>query len=382
MKKKKGKRPEWAPRNPEDGFASEIVEGVSAQHDGLSRQSEREIGEHSRSEMAAPRRKELTIEQHVEGVLEGDRSVLAQTITLIESNALEHQDKAQAVLQALLPHTGNSIRVGITGVPGVGKSTFIDMLGAKLTRRNLDVAVLAEDPRSSVSGGSILGDKTRMQNLVGDSHAFVRPSPSRGTLGGVARKSRETMLVCEAAGFDVIFVETVGVGQNEITVRSMVDFFLLLMIAGAGDELQGIKRGVMELADAVVINKADGENTVHAEAARGEYERALHYLLPATEGWQTQALTCSSLTGDGIDALWDKILEFEATTKKSGIFESRREDQATAWFHDMITEYLRTMFMRDEQIKDMLPILEKQIRRGTVSATQAARQIVSLFDKK
>lgn len=372
----------WAPRDQEDKFATEVLAAVTQRHDGIGGEKPAPSESESDPVCESLRRKELSIQQHVDGVLSGDRTILAQTITLVESNASEHQEKAQEVLQTLLAHTGNSIRVGITGVPGVGKSTFIDTLGMELTKRNHNVAVLAIDPSSSVSGGSILGDKTRMQRLVTDPRAFIRPTPSRGTLGGVARKSRETMLVCEAAGFDVILVETVGVGQNEITVRTMVDFFLLLMISGAGDELQGIKRGVMELADAVVINKADGDNVVRAQATRSEYERALHYLLPATEGWQTRALACSSLSGEGMDAIWDTIIEFEKVTKASGIFDERREEQVTTWFYEMIFDYLKRRFLGNDRVKQMLPSLEAQIKQGTLSATQAAGQIVSIFEKK
>jgi LAO/AO transport system kinase len=246
------------------------------------------------------RRPELGIDDHVEGILAGDRVILGRTITLIESLKPEHNDMALAVMERILPHTGKSIRIGITGVPGVGKSTFIEALGTLLTREGHRLAVLAIDPSSSISGGSIMGDKTRMEKLSADAHAFIRPSPSAGSLGGVARKTREAMLICEAAGFDVVLIETVGVGQSETLVHSMVDFFLLLMLAGAGDMLQGIKRGIMELADAVAITKADGDNLLASRRARHEYETALHYLTPSVPGWHPPVQTCSALTGEGI----------------------------------------------------------------------------------
>ncbi len=323
----------------------------------------------------------MSADDHVEGVLDGVRTILARTITLIESNSRDHQEKAQQVLKALIPHTGKSIRVGITGVPGVGKSTFIDALGSMLTAGGSRVAVLAVDPSSSITGGSILGDKTRMERLARDENAFIRPSPAGGTLGGVARKSRETMLVCEAAGFDVVLVETVGVGQSEVTVRSMVDFFLLLMIAGAGDELQGIKRGVMELADALLINKADGDNLKRAEVARAEYERALHYLMPATQGWQSMAYTCSATTGAGVSGIWDEIKRFVVETTSSGVFVERRKNQTLEWLHTMVEEHLRSDFFGNPNVQSVLPDIEKAVTAGEVPATAAAEQLVQLFQK-
>ena len=291
--------PEWAPPGGGKGFACTVQDGVEASHDGTMKRAGNAAagpGTPPGSGGARPRvkRKTFSTEELAEKVLAGNRMVLARSITLVESNAPRHARQAQDLLQRLLPHTGKAVRIGITGVPGVGKSTFIEALGLYLTGRGHRVAVLAVDPSSSISGGSILGDKTRMEKLCQDANCFIRPSPSSGSLGGVARKTRETMLVCEAAGFDVILVETVGVGQSEVTVRSMVDFFLLLMLAGAGDELQGIKKGIMEIANALVINKADGENRLPANQARVEYEQALHYLQPATPGWTTHAYTCSA----------------------------------------------------------------------------------------
>jgi LAO/AO transport system kinase len=308
--------------------------------------------------------------------MDRDRVVVARTITLVESNAPDHQKKSEEVLKGLLPYTGKSVRVGITGVPGVGKSTFIDTLGQKLLGEGKKVAVLAIDPSSSVTGGSILGDKTRMEGLARDPRCFIRPSPSSGTLGGVARKSRETMLVCEAAGFDVILVETVGVGQSEVTVRSMVDFFLLLMIPGAGDELQGIKRGVVELADALVVNKCDGDNKPRAELARGEYERALHYLLPATRGWRTSAHACSAITGEGVREAWGVVEAFIENTVASGAFDERRKEQNFTWFRSMIEEHLKSSFFEHPEIAKHLPDIEKSVIDGEMPVTQAVEYLM------
>ena len=273
----------------------------------------------------------IELSAHAEGVLAGDRAALARAITLVESAAPQHRESAQALLAELLPHTGNSIRIGITGVPGAGKSSFIEAFGSHLTERGHKVAVLATDPSSTLTRGSILGDKTRMERLSRDSNAFIRPSPTGGVLGGVAGNTREAILVCEAARYDVIIVETVGTGQSEVTLRSMVDFLLLLMITGAGDELQGIKRGVIEIADAVVINKADGDNINEAMAARAQIERALQFIAPATPGWRTRAMTASGLTGAGIEDIWSTISEFIETTRENGNFESRRTDQRREW---------------------------------------------------
>ena len=327
-----------------------------------------------------PDKPRATTEQLVAGVLGGDRVLLGRAITLVESNVSAHQDQAQELLQALLPHTGRSIRVGVTGMPGSGKSTLIETLGCRLTDRGHRVAVLAVDPTSSISRGSILGDKTRMEGLARDPRAFIRPSPSGGTLGGVARKTRETMLVFEAAGFDVLLVETVGVGQNEITVRSMVDFFLLLLIPGAGDELQGIKRGVMEIADTVLVNKADGENLRAAARARADSERALHYLQPATEGWTSRVLTVSALHGDGVDEIWDLIEEFRRRTRASGIFARRRREQARDWVRSMVEERLRERFYEHPAVRSLLPEIEQAVMEGSLPATRAAWQLLEAFD--
>ncbi|MBQ5921279.1 MAG: methylmalonyl Co-A mutase-associated GTPase MeaB, partial [Selenomonadaceae bacterium] len=283
-------KPSWVPEEKDDKFACSVMSGIEGVKDTTTGNINPMLAS---GKMKPKRRLIMSEDEYVDGVLKGDRMVLSRAITLIESNSSKHFVKAQRVLQRLLPHTGKALRIGITGVPGAGKSTIIEAFGNMLCDRGHRVAVLSVDPTSSVTRGSILGDKTRMGTLSRRQEAYIRPSPAGGTLGGVARKSRETMLMCEAAGYDVILIETVGVGQSETTVRSMVDFFMLVVLTGAGDDLQGIKKGIMELADAIVINKADGDNLLKAKVARGEYERMIEYIRPATEGWQTHAYTCS-----------------------------------------------------------------------------------------
>jgi len=329
----------------------------------------------------APRRRELRTDEYVDGIRAGDRGILARAITLVESNAPAHFEQAQEVVQAVLPLRREALRVGITGVPGAGKSTFIETLGTRLTAAGHRVAVTAVDPSSSVSGGSVLGDKTRMETLAVDPAAFIRPSPSCGTLGGVTRKTRETILLFEAAGYDVVIVETVGVGQSESLVRGMVDFFLLLLIAGAGDELQGLKKGVIELADAVVINKADGEGRRAAELTRAEYERALHYLRPASTGWTTPALACSALTGDGVDEVWRTVETFAAQARASGTLERRRRDQERTWVHALVADQLLARFRTHPAVASILPELEAQVVAGEVTAVAAARRLLAVFDE-
>jgi LAO/AO transport system kinase len=326
-------------------------------------------------------RPQLTVDQYSDGVRAGDRTVLGQAITLVESNAGEHQQLAQELLKRLLPDTGGSIRVGVTGVPGAGKSTFIEELGCLLTGQGHKVAVLAIDPSSQLTRGSILGDKTRMERLARDPACFIRPSPSGGTLGGVARKSRETMLVCEAAGFDVLLVETVGVGQSEVAVRAMVDFFMLLMIPGAGDELQGIKRGVMELADGLLINKADGDNVKRAEVARADFEQALHYLMPATAGWATPVRTCSALHGEGIAQAWEMVERFKEHVVASGVFAERRRTQTVGWLHEMIAEHLTSRFREHAGVSAALPDIEKAVAAGDLPATAAVEELLGIYEK-
>ena len=371
----KNYKPDWVPENAGKEFTTSVMAGVDGGHDGILGQTSVTV---PRSH--TPRRRRLTVDEYVAGVLAGDRNVVAQAITLVESNSQAHFDMGQEVLRQLIPSTGNSIRVGITGVPGAGKSTFIEALGLHLCEQGHKVAVLAVDPSSTVTRGSILGDKTRMELLSRDIRAFIRPSPSSGTLGGVTRKSRETILVCEAAGFDVILVETVGVGQSETTVRSMVDFFLLLMIAGAGDELQGIKKGIMELADALLVNKADGDNKIRANAAKADYNRALHYLAPATEGWRTRAYTCSAIQGDGIDAIWKVIGDFRQQTTASGVFEKRRQRQTLDWVYSMVEEHLRASFFSHAGVGSIRAAVEHAVIEGHLPPTVAAQQLIHQYE--
>jgi LAO/AO transport system kinase len=305
----------------------------------------------------------------------GDRPALSRAITLLESKRADHRAAARALIQELLPDTGNAIRVGITGVPGVGKSTTIDTLGSNLTAAGHKVAVLAVDPSSTRTGGSILGDKTRMTRLAVDDRAFIRPSPSSGTLGGVAAKTRETMLLCEAAGFDVILVETVGIGQSETAVADMTDFFLVLMLPGAGDELQGIKKGVLELADMIAVNKAEGEGLARARAAAAEYKAALHILAPATPTWTPPVVLISGLANEGLVELWAQIEEHRRRLTASGELEARRRAQQVKWMRAMIEDRLFARLRSDPAVKARLPALEAGVAAGTLAPTLAAEEI-------
>ena len=326
------------------------------------------------------RRRRLSRREYVEGLLAGNRVILAQAITLIESSRPDDSELAQDILEACLPHSGNSVRAGVTGVPGVGKSSVIEALGCHLTRdRGEKVAVLAIDPSSQVSHGSILGDKTRMEKLANDERAFIRPSPSGGSLGGVSRRTRETMLLCEAAGYRNIIVETVGVGQSETAVRSMVDFFLLLMLAGAGDELQGMKRGIMEMTDLIAINKADGANKRGAEVARREFEGALRLFPSPATGWETRVVACSALTRDGIDGLWDVVLEHDAFMKQNGWFERARRQQVKSWMYEMIDYGLSRHFRDNPVIREKLPEYERDVVEGRVSSFRAAQRLLDIY---
>lgn len=316
---------------------------------------------------------------YVQGVLDKNRLMLSRTITLIESNLAIHQDMARAIVDKLLPYTGKAVRLGITGVPGVGKSTFIESFGNMLTEQGHKVAVLAIDPSSSRSGGSVLADKTRMEQLCINENAFIRPSPSSGTLGGVARKTRESMLVCEAAGFDVVIIETVGVGQSETTVASMVDFFLVLMIAGAGDELQGIKKGVLELADAIAINKADGDNVERAQRARKEYEMALHLLNPASPNWSPPVLTCSAVERNGLDDIWQTINHHRQILTASGEMDDKRKQQALDWMWFLVKDGLARWFYNAPQVKDNLERLKNEVAQGSKAPTVAAGELLAFL---
>ncbi len=325
------------------------------------------------------RKVQLTAAEFIEGIYNGNISVLSQAITLVESNKPEHYILAQEIIEKCLPRTGNSMRLGITGVPGAGKSTFIESLGMHIISKGGKLAVLAIDPSSERTKGSILGDKTRMEKLSGEANAYIRPSPSAGTLGGVARKTRESIILCEAAGFDTIFVETVGVGQSETAVHSMVDFFLLIMIAGAGDELQGIKRGIMEMADAIAINKADGDNVKRAQMARSEFSNALHLFPSPESGWIPKVLTCSALTHVGIEEIWQNIMQYKDFTRINGYFDERRKRQAKYWMYESINEQLKNNFYTNQKVVTNLEILERKVLNAEKSSFIAAKELLDLY---
>lgn len=365
------RKPEWGDPNEPDNCSSVIRKGQ--EQEGQTASIQKNIRFQKR------RFQEPSVEELIEGVLKGDRSLLARAITLIESNAEPHFQKAQDLLQRILHKSGHSIRIGITGVPGAGKSTFIEAFGMYLCSLGLKVAVLAIDPSSSISGGSILGDKTRMEQLARNPLAFIRPSPSAGRLGGVHRKTRESMLICEAAGFDVILIETVGVGQSEVIIRDMVDFFMLLVLTGAGDELQGMKKGIIELADSILVHKADGANKQKAEQTRKEYNRILHFLKPATKGWQTKAYTCSSINGEGIKEIWDVINAFSMQGKANGVFEERRKGQKRDWIYSMITDTLQYSFFHHPEVKRMLPQLENEVMAGEKTVASVVNTLFNTF---
>ncbi|MDO4581619.1 MAG: methylmalonyl Co-A mutase-associated GTPase MeaB [Bacillota bacterium] len=368
-------KPEWIDedKKADKKYASFVMTGI--EEGGAA---EHRIAAHATNAARPPK---LTLDDYVQGILNFDRMVLSRAITVIESNAEKHFELGQEIVQRILPYTGRAVRVGITGVPGAGKSSLIETLGTMLCRRGHKVAVLAVDPSSTVSRGSLLGDKTRMEQLSKEPNAFIRPSPSSGTLGGVTRKSRETLLLAEAAGFDVILVETVGVGQSETTVRSMVDFFMTVVITGAGDDLQGLKKGILELADAIVVNKADGDNKQKALVTRTDYEQILHYLRPATEGWVTHAYTCSALTAEGVAELWATVEDFMAQMRESGLLEQRRQQQNLTWVREMTDDYVHNLIYRNPQIAGPMQSIEQQVLDGQISPTGALRQLIELIEK-
>jgi len=368
MNKDQSYMPDWVPQKGGDVFTVKVRRGIA----GVS-------GKKNKSEPSGKKRTFLSVNDYVQGVLCNNKTILARAITLIESNSPEHYETAREVLKNLLPYSGKSIRIGITGIPGGGKSTLIEAMGNHLLKEGHNVAVLAVDPSSSITRGSIMGDKTRMEQLARQSNCFIRPSPSGGTLGGVNRKSRETILICEAAGYDVILVETVGVGQSEITVRSMVDFFMLVLIAGGGDELQGIKRGIMELADVLLINKADGQNIAKAQHAQNEYSRAIQFLKAATQGWETKVFTCSAISGEGIPEILATIKEFKKLTLENGAFDDRRKTQSLDWLFSMVENFFKDDFFNNIQIKKGLPHLKRKILDGELLPTTAAENLLKLY---
>ena len=325
------------------------------------------------------RRRTFSTDEYVEGILRGDITILSQAITLIESNKPEHYDQAQQIIERCLPHAGRSVRIGITGVPGAGKSTFIEAVGNMVVSLHHRLAVLAIDPSSERSGGSILGDKTRMESISSNPDIFIRPSPSAGSLGGVARKTRETIVLCEAAGFDVIFIETVGVGQSETAVHSMVDMFMLLQISGAGDELQGIKRGIMEMADMMVITKADGENRQKAELARAQFQSALHLFPMPESGWRPKVYTCSAVAETGLEEVWKGVEEFLDHIESNGYFQSNRNRQNKYWMYESINDALKDSFYRDPAVAAHLVDVEQRVLDAKLSSFIAAKELLDIY---
>ncbi len=328
------------------------------------------------------KKKLLTSDELVKGILKGNCTVLSQAITLTESKLPDHFEIAQETIEKCIPYSGKSIRVGITGVPGVGKSSFIEALGLQLVAKNHKLAVLAIDPSSERTKGSILGDKTRMGLLASHPNVFIRPSPSSGTLGGVARKTRETVILCEAAGYDTIFIETVGVGQSETAVHSMVDFFILLMLAGAGDELQGTKRGIMEKAHIIVITKADGNNMKNAGRAQQDFKNALHLYRPLESGWIPQVMTCSSIKNEGLDKIWDTVLEYRKYTKRNKFFEKHRREQARYWLYETINQSIKDKFYSCVNIRNLLSEYEKKVLNDEISSFAAAKLLLNEYYRK
>ena len=323
----------------------------------------------------------LTSKEYIDGILKGDRVLLSRAITIIESNLESDKTLAKDIIQSILPKSGKSIRIGITGVPGVGKSTFIEAFGKHLINQGKKVAILSIDPTSQRTKGSILGDKTRMEELANKEEAYIRPSASGDTLGGVANKTGETMLLCEAAGYNVILIETVGVGQSETAVHGMTDFFLLLMLSGAGDELQGIKKGIMEMADMIIINKADGDNVRNSELAKRQYQNALHIFSPSESGWTPKVSTASAIKNIGIDTVWDEITKYQKLVLENGFFQKNRNQQQIQWMYNNINEALKDLFYGSEKIKNQLNKLEKKVVTTKISPVKAAQQIIEDFKK-
>lgn len=321
-----------------------------------------------------------TVEDYVAGVLAGDRTVLSRAVTLIESQSTDDEKKAQKVLNEILPHTGKSKRIGITGSPGVGKSTFIEVFGCYVIEEGNSVAVLTIDQSSKLSGGSILGDKTRMENLSREPHAFIRPSPSGDSVGGLARRTRETILLCQAAGFDLVLIESIGVGQSEVALRSVSDYFLLLLLPGAGDELQGIKRGIIEMADDILVTKADGDNRQRAQQARLEQQTSLMCMQPPTPPWKPEAALCSAVAGDGIPEAWQRMQRFFGELAPKGVIEKRRQQQAVDWLTDLIHEELQRRFDRNQGVQGRLPQVRDAVRRGEMTAFAGSRLLLVEFD--
>lgn len=340
------------------------------------------INEQAIKALQSRRKASLSADHFVEGILSGDRTVLSQAITLVESSLPHHYEKAQEIIEKCTPYSAKSFRIGITGVPGVGKSTFIEAFGMHLISHGHKTAVLAVDPSSEISKGSILGDKTRMETLSGHPDAFIRPSPSAGSLGGVARKTREIIILCEAAGFDRILVETVGVGQSETTVHSMVDFFLLLMLSGAGDELQGIKRGIMEMCDGMVINKADGDNLINAQKARVQYQNALHLFPPTPSGWTPKVEICSSLMKTGIDTIEEMIMDYSGLVKSNGFFEKKRQSQQKYHMYETIQQKLSDNFYQNPHVNALTDNVLEMLNDNRLTSYQAARKLLDAYFSK
>jgi LAO/AO transport system kinase len=355
--------PEWRPPDADERFASSVAPGADAPS---PKPDATKTKRHAPSALAR-------------GVLRNDRALLARAITLVESSSKARRDEAREILEALAPKAGGSLRVGVSGSPGAGKSTFVETLGLRLLEAGKRVAVLAVDPSSSVTRGSILGDKTRMERLSREPNCFIRPSPSGGALGGVTRKSRETILLLEAAGYDVTLVETVGVGQNEIAVRSMVDFFLLLVAPGGGDELQGVKKGVVEIADAIAVNKSDGDLKAAADRARQEYANALHYLAPRSRSWAPRVFQCSAVENVGVEDIWENVLEFERNAKADGSFERRRREQAIEWTLGVVEDELLREFRENDVVQNALPAIKERARKGDLLPGAAAEELLRLF---